>query len=372
MHHDLIRQSLLSALLFFSFTTLIHAEPDEKKTPSPPPVHTTKTEKPNIIILATGGTIAGSADSEVDLVYKPSTLGVQQLIDAVPQVQERANVTGEQVMQIASQNITDDDWIALANRTNELLKQDDVDGIVITHGTDTMEETAYFLNLVSESDKPIVLTGALRPATSLSADGPINLYNAVSAAANPTLNNFGTVIVMDDYVLGARDVLKMDIHRTDSFRAPNQGPIGHILYGEYNPVITPLKRHTTNSEFRITPETKLPRVAIIPAYSNMSGDLIDAAVNLGYKGIVINGVGDGNMSNAGLDAVKRAREKGVIVVRASRIPAGLVTRNNEINDDEYDLVVADNLSAQKARILLKLALLQTQDTKELQRIFHEY
>src|SRR5438093_1870098 len=183
----------------------------------------------NVMILATGGTIAGTGASTTATVgYQSATVGVQRLIEAVPELKKVANVKGEQVFQIASENMNNDSWLKLAKRVNELLAQNDVDGIVITHGTDTIEETAYFLNLVVKSKKPVVIVGAMRPSTAISADGPINLYNAVTLAGSPDAVGKGVLVVLNDQINGARDVTKTNTANTDTFRSWELGFLGYM------------------------------------------------------------------------------------------------------------------------------------------------
>ncbi|HJQ99135.1 MAG TPA: asparaginase domain-containing protein, partial [Candidatus Polarisedimenticolaceae bacterium] len=165
-------------------------------------------KKPKIVILATGGTIAGAAASQTDAGYQSGAVGVDILINAVPQLKEIADVRGEQIASIGSQDMNDEVWLKLAKRVNELLAQSDVDGIAITHGTDTLEETSYFLHLVTKSDKPVVLTGSMRPSTAMSADGPLNIYNAVAIAADPTARGRGVLVAIDDDIHSAHDVIK--------------------------------------------------------------------------------------------------------------------------------------------------------------------
>ena len=192
-----------------------------------------KAEKPNVYILATGGTIAGSAASNTQMTgYKAGALGVQTLLNAVPEIQKVANCTGEQIASIGSESMTVEIWLKLANRINELLARKDVDGIVITHGTDTLEETAYFLNLVVKSDKPVVIVGAMRPATAISADGPVNILNAVTLAADESARNRGVMIAMNDNINGARDVQKSNTLRVDTFVSPELGYLGYFEGGK--------------------------------------------------------------------------------------------------------------------------------------------
>jgi L-asparaginase len=327
---------------------------------------------PSIVVLATGGTIAGAAATDVQAGYTSGQVGVDQLLAAVPQARKFANLRGEQVANIGSQDMNDEVWFKLANRINELVARDDVDGIVITHGTDTIEETAYFLNLVIKSAKPVVLTASMRPSTALSADGPLNFYNAVAVAANKEAAGRGVLVVINDWIHGASSLTKTSTTAVQTFMSPLWGLIGTVAYGEAEFYRLPVGRNTTNSEFALTPGTALPRVDIIMAYENMDGALIDAAVAAGAKGLVIAGVGNGNMTAPAIKALAAQAKKGVVVVRSSRVTTGRVGRNVEIDDDKYGFVASLGLNPQKARVLLRLALTRTKDLKEIQRYFDEY
>lgn len=332
-----------------------------------------QTKLPNVMILATGGTIAGTGSSSTTTVgYTAATVGVQTLINAVPELAKVAHVSGEQVFQIASENMGNAEWLTLAKRVNVLLAKPDVDGIVITHGTDTMEETAYFLNLVVKSRKPVVLVGAMRPSTALSADGPINLYNAVILAGTPEAAGKGVMVAMNDQIHAARDVTKSNTSTPDAFRTPDLGMLGYFQGSHAFFYHQPVRKHTVDTEFDITNLTSLPQVDIAYGYANMGPVVVDALVGAGAKGIVHAGVGDGSLAAKVVPALKAARAKGVIVVRASRIGQGILARNGEANDDALDFVAADTLNAQKARILLMLALTKTHDTREIQRMFYTY
>jgi L-asparaginase type II len=327
----------------------------------------------NVTILATGGTIAGSGASSTTTVgYTAATVGVQRLIQAVPELAKVANVSGEQVFQIASENMSNDHWLVLAKRVNVLLAQANVDGIVITHGTDTMEETAYFLNLVVKSRKPVVLVGAMRPSTAISADGPINLYNAVLLAASPDAVGKGVLVSMNDQIQAARDVTKANTSTLDAFRTPELGMLGYIQGSKPFFYHQQVRKHTVDTEFDVSKLQSLPAVDIVYGYANMGPVAVDAFMAAGDKGIIHAGVGDGSLAAKVVPALKAARAKGAIVVRASRVGQGILARNGEANDDELDFVVADTLNAQKARILLMLALTKTSDTKEIQRMFYTY
>jgi L-asparaginase len=328
---------------------------------------------PNVVILATGGTIAGAGASSTGSAYTSGQVKIEAMIDAVPNIRSLANLTGEQVANVGSQDMSVKVWLDVANRINELLAKPDVDGIVITHGTDTQEETAYFLNLVVKSDKPVVLTGSMRPSTALSADGPLNMYNAVAIAANPKAKGYGVMVLMNDDIHSAHDVKKMITTPVHTFESPLEGLIGTCIFGEVEFFHKPFGRHTVDSEFSIDGVTELPRVDIVYTCADVSPDLVDIMVKAGAKGIVIAGVGDGNMNAGTLEAAKRATQKGIPVVRASRVPVGAVLIKGEINDDEYGTVSSADLNPQKARILLMLALLKKDRSRDdLQRLFIEY
>lgn len=327
---------------------------------------------PNIVILATGGTIAGAGASSTGSAYTSGQVKIEAMIDAVPNIRKLANLRGEQTANVGSQDMSVKVWLDLANRINELLKSKDVDGIVVTHGTDTQEETAYFLNLVVKSDKPVVLTGSMRPSTALSADGPLNMYNAVALAANKDAKGYGVMVVMNDDIHAARDVKKMFSTPVHTFQSPQEGLIGTVIFGEVLFFHKPSGRHTTNSEFSVDGLKSLPRVDIVYGCADMSSDLIDIMVKAGAKGIVIAGVGDGNMNAGTLEAVKRATKAGIPVVRATRVPIGAVLIKGEVVDADYGSVSSDELNPQKARILLMLALSKNRSRDDLQRLFIEY
>ncbi len=329
-------------------------------------------DKPKIVIVATGGTIAGSAESATDAGYQSGAVGVDILIAAVPQLTDLAVVGGEQVASIGSQDMNDEVWLKLANRVNEILKSPDVDGVAITHGTDTLEETSYFLNLVVKSDKPVVMTGSMRPSTAMSADGSLNIFNAVAIAADPTAKGRGVLVAVDDDVHSAHDIIKT--HTTDvaTFSSKEPGLVGAVLFGKTTWYRSPLDVHTVNSDLSVEGATTLPRVDIIYAHANMSPDLIDAAVSNGAKGIVIAGVGDGNMTAPALKAVERAVAKGVVVVRSSRVNGGIIRRNIETNDDAMGTVASMELNPAKARVLLQLVLMKTSEAAKVQDYFNRY
>ena len=329
--------------------------------------------KPNVVILATGGTIAGAGASAANsATYTAAKVGIDQLIAGVPELSQLANVRGEQVMQIASESITNDNLLQLGRRVAELADSKDVDGIVITHGTDTLEETAYFLNLTVKSKKPVVLVGAMRPSTAISADGPINLYNAVALASSKDAAGRGVLVSLNDQINAARDVTKSNTMTTDTFRSADLGALGYMVSGKPMFYRGTARKHTTDSEFDVSKLDKLPAVNVVYSYANATRTAIDAFAAAGDVGIVHAGTGNGSLSTPVKAALTEARKKGMIVVRSSRTGTGITARNGEANDDELDFVAADNLSPQKARILLMLGLTKTQNTKDLQRMFMMY
>ena len=329
-------------------------------------------KKPNIVILATGGTIAGAAASGTQAAYTSGAVTIDAMIAAVPGIKDMANIKGEQVSNVGSQDMSFDIMLKLAKRINELMKQSDVDGFVVTHGTDTMEETAFFLNLVVKGDKPVVMVGSMRPSTAVSADGPLNLYNAVGVAIDPQARGRGVLVVMNDWIHAAHSLTKTSTTAVQTFMSPLRGVVGVANYGKNDFYNKPEWKHTSGSEFDVSDVSKLPRVDIVFACADMPSDLIDASVTNGAKGIVIAGVGNGNMNKASLDAAANAAKKGVIVVRSTRVATGAVGRNVEVNDDEFGFIASDELNPQKARLLLALALLKSRSKADIQNLFTTY
>ncbi len=329
-------------------------------------------QKPKIHILATGGTIAGTGQSATQSNYTAGQVAIGSLLDAVPQVNDIADVTGEQIVRIGSQDMSDDVWLTLAKRINELLARENVDGIVITHGTDTMEETAFFLNLTVKSDKPVVLVGAMRPSTAMSADGPLNLYNAVVVAASKEAKGKGVLVAMNGAILGAHNVLKTHTLEVETFKSPNSGTLGYIYNGKVFIGESPLKKHTTESVFDVSNLTELPRVGIVYSYSNVEDHALKALIDNDYKGIVHAGVGNGNIHKNLFPVLVDARKKGILIVRSSRVPNGPTTLDAEVDDNQYQFIASQELNPQKARILLMLALTKTNNWQTIQQYFNEY
>jgi L-asparaginase len=347
--------------------------------------HMTKSPLPRIRVLATGGTIAG-AQMKNARGYKAAALSMNALIAAVPRLALLATLEVEQVAAIGSQDMDDATWLKLAARAQAAVDLPGITGVVVTHGTDTMEETAFFLNLVVRTEKPIVLVGAMRPATAISADGPMNLYNAIAVAAHPAVRGRGVLVVANDEIHFAREVAKTNTTQVGTFRSTHRGLAGLVNAGRLHLYAPPTRRHTSASGFALRgtgvspvimgetpmPLRNLPRVDIVYAHAGAQRDLIDAAVQAGARGLIIAGVGDGNFGAPILAAATKAAKSGVAVVRSSRTGGGVVERNIEIDDDALGFIVADELNPQKARVLLMLGLTRTRDVRVLQEMFFAY
>ena len=330
--------------------------------------------KNNVVVVATGGTIAGAgASSTNSATYTAAKVPVDDLLNAVPQIQNLANVTGVQALQIASESITDKELISIARQINDLLKNPDVNGVVITHGTDTLEETAFFLSLVVKSNKPIVVVGSMRPPSALSADGPLNLYSAVALAASDSAKGKGVMVLMNDSIFAARDVTKMINIHINAFES-QWGPLGMLVEGKPYWFRNVAKRFNTTSEFNIEDikGDSLPLVQIVYGSGNMLPDAYEAYAKAGAKAIIHAGTGNGSVAKYIVPTLTKLQSEDVQIIRSSRVPQGFVLRNAEQPDDKYGWVVAHDLNPQKAKLLAALALTKTKDPTELQRIFWEY
>lgn len=350
-----MRRSLFFALLFIIYTASVYAQ-----------------KLPKIKILATGGTIAGSGASANRSAYTAGALPIKDLIAAVPGLDKVADISGEQISNVGSQDMTVDIWIKLNKRINEIFKNGEADGVVITHGTDTQEETAYFLSLTLRYDNPVVITGSMRPATGISADGPKNLYDAVVVAASPKSRNAGVMLAFNEYILAGRDAVKTSTTHLNAFTAPNSGPIGQVYDGKVMFYDKDLRKANKNTPFDITGKDKLPNVAVNVLYCDAPATALNAYINSGVDGIITGGLGNGNLNKANTAAVEEAIKKGIVVCRASRVPTGRVTLLDETDDEKLGTIVSDDLNPQKARILLMLGLSITKDKKKLQEFFFEY
>ncbi|MGM4871163.1 asparaginase [Bradyrhizobium sp. MOS001] len=323
---------------------------------------------PRILVLATGGTIAGQADARATGAYKSGQITGEQLMQSVPGLDKLAKLNAEQISSIGSQDMNDKVWFALARRIQDAFDKNEADGILITHGTDTLEETAFFLDNVVRGDKPVVIVGSMRPATAVSADGPGNLYEAVQVAADPRSRGRGVMAVLNDKIQSARSITKTNTTSIETFSSPNDGPIGYVdTAGGIRFMTQAAGKRTT---YPLPAGEQLPRVEIVYSHANMDAVPIEDAISHGAKGIVLAGVGDGNTSKQALDALEAAAKKGVIVVRSTRVRSGFVTRNVEVDDDKNGFVVSEDLNPQKARVLTQLLIAGgVTAPAELQRAF---
>ena len=297
-----------------------------------------------------------------------SRLTGKDLIDRIPEVQQFARVTvkSDEFIQFDQPKELKD----LSQRISARLSDPDIAGVVFTHGTNTIEETAYFINLTVKSEKPVVIVGAQRPFSTLSSDGPLNLLNAIRVAADPASRGKGTLVVLNDEINAARDVTKSNTYRLETFQARELGILG---YADPDRIVfyrAPTRKHTIQSQFDLAEIAEFPKVNILYSHTGDDGDLAKAAVAAGAKGLVIAGTGAGHTQNARKTLKELYDASGVVVVRSARVGAGRVVRDD--NWQEPGFVAADNLSPQKARILLQLALTKTAKPDEIQKMFDEY
>ena len=326
--------------------------------------------KRRVHVLGTGGTIAGAQPDPAHYGYTAATYGIDWLLAAVPGLDRLAVLSGEQVVNIGSQDMDDGLWLRLARRVNEVLAAPGIDAALITHGTDTLEETGYFLSLVTAGAKPVVMVGSMRPATAISADGPANIYDGIAVAADPRAAGRGTLVVLNDEIHSARNAVKTGTSNPSAFSSMSRGLLGitsagRVEWFEHEPPASAGRA----PRFDVSDLEALPRVDILHAHAGMSVDLIDAAVASGARGIVVAGVGAGNMSARATERLARAAEAGIVVVRSSRVVSAMVLRNSEVDDDRLGFVAAGDLNAPKSRVLLQLALTRTADPQRIQRMF---
>ncbi|TWO15097.1 asparaginase [Campylobacter lanienae] len=327
--------------------------------------------KPKIAILATGGTIASSIEDCVATTgYSVGGLSVENLISGVKGIEDLATITTKQISNIDSANMRDEIWLKLAKEINQILDSD-FDGVVITHGTDTIEETAYFLHLTIKSHKPVILVGAMRPSNSISSDGAKNLYNAVALAANKESKFKGVMVTMNDKILSARGVTKTHTLNLDAFSSPDFGDLGYMVDGKAYFYSAITKAHTTNTPFDISQISNLPKVDILYSYSN-DGNAVAAKALFanGTKGLVIAGSGAGSIHEDHEKALKELINQGLKVVVSSRISQGRVALNSE--KKSLGFISAEELNPQKARVLLMLSLIKTDDISQIQDYFLKY
>ncbi len=329
---------------------------------------------PRIIVLSTGGTIAGQQPDTNRAGYLPAKIPIEELLKNIPLINQKAIVQGEQIASIGSYDMTVEIWLKLAKRVNEIFAKNEADGIVITHGTDTQEETAYFLCLTVKSDKPVVLTGAMRPATAMSGDGPKNLYDAIIVASDPDSKGKGVLVCFSENVYDARNVVKINTTNVNAFASPNAGPVGQVYDGRVSYNSRAFIRPGGFTTFDISKIDSLPNVEIVFAYAGASDLAINAFISNNIPGIVIAGTGNGSFDKAILESVKTAVRKNIMVVRSSRVISGRVTTQytGAFEDAKLGTIVSDQLNPQKARILLMLALTVTKDKNKIQKMFLTY
>jgi len=323
-------------------------------------------ELPVVKLFTTGGTIQSKGAHRQKLAeYSDGKVSPDELLADLPELKTFATVEPIAISNIGSPNMTTELLLKLAKGLNAELAKPGVAGAVVTHGTGTLEETAYFLHLTVKSDKPVVVVGAMRPWTGISRDGPYNLINAVRTAAAPEAVGKGVMVLLNDTIHSARFVTKNNTYRVETFVSRELGPIGYSDSDRIAFYRTPLTRHTAKSEFDISKLETLPAVDIVYGYQEASPAPIEGLVAAGVKGIILN---DSAPSFA--KATQFAQSKGVVIVQSDRKGSGRVLLSERTAG--RGVITADNLNAQKARVLLRLALTKTTDPKELQRIFNEY
>lgn len=329
---------------------------------------------PRIIVLSTGGTIAGQQPNTDKAGYLPGKIPIEELLKNIPAITQKAIVQGEQIATIGSYDMTVELWIKLARRINEIFAKNEADGIVITHGTDTQEETAYFLNLTVQSDKPVVLTGSMRPATAISADGSKNLFDAIIVAGDPNSKGKGVLLCFNENIYDAKNVVKTSMTNVNAFSSPNTGAVGQVYDSKVFYNTQTLNKHNGAAAFDVSKLDSLPGVEIVYAYAGASNAAINAFIDNHVAGIIIAGTGNGSFDKAILESVKIAVKKGIPVVRSSRGVSGRVSTQyvGVFDDARLGTMVSDNLNPQKARILLMLALTTTSDKNKIQEMFFRY
>ena len=333
------------------------------------------TTPPRIAIIGTGGTISGVGRDRLDF-YEYGTSGrfmhVEELIASVPELPQVADVLPIRYKNVGSGDIGPADWLALLSIIHETAAADPtVAGFVVTHGTATLEETAYFLNLAVKTPKPVIVVGAMRPSSALGTDSGVNLLNAARVAGSPAAVGKGVLVVLNDEINAARDVAKTSNYRVQTFVSRDFGILGYADPDAVTFYRAPLHRSAPDTEFDVSGLTELPRVDIVPAYAGADAALVEAAVAAGAKGIVSAGFPSGSPSPAQKEALKKAAKAGVIVVQSSRSGSGRVI-DDKVALRDAGFIAADSLTPQKSRILLMMALTKTSDAEELRRIFSEY
>lgn len=325
--------------------------------------------KKNILIIGTGGTIAGKGKKGETAAYDSAQIQVDDLAAEIPELAELANLDFTELFSVDSCDVSFDKLLKLSKYINEKANDNKFDGFVVTHGTDTLEETAYFLNLTVKTKKPVVITGAMRPSTAISADGPFNLYQAVALATKSEAVGKGVMVVFSDSIFGARDISKINTFRTDAFNQRDFGCLGYMRDDKAYFFNESTKLHTYKSEFDITNIEKLPRVDIATFCVDAETDILDHFADHS-EGIILGGAGCGGSKAAWNEKITEILSSGKPVVRSSRVGNGLVTYDKSKIAEKG--IFAGSLSPQKARILLSLALTKTNNFEKIQEIFEKY
>ena len=357
-----------STMLFAALVTALSVATPRAQAP--------QVERPQVWVLSTGGTISGKGASSTSLAeYKSGALLGGDLVAAVPEIKDVADIRVEQIANVSSTDVTIAHWLTIANRINQIFETEPrAAGVVITHGTNTIEETAYFLNLTVKHDKPVVLVGSMRPASAISADGPLNLLNAVRTAVSKDAVGKGALVVLNEEINAARDVTKTNTYRVETFRSPELGLLGYVDADQVAFYRASTRRHTARSEFDVRGRTSLPAVEILYSYIQPSTVLASALAESGVQGIVFAGTGAGLISTAERASLKPLLEAPAatrpVLVRSNRTGNGRVIALADY--DPLGMIPGDNLTPQKARILLMLGLTKTRDLAALRRMFAEY
>ena len=333
------------------------------------------TAKPTVRIIGTGGSIAGIGPDRLDFTLYSELGGhltIKESLERIPEISGIAQTRSEDLISVGSTAIGPPEWLSLTQRVNQVFQEEsDVAGVAITHGTATLEETAYFLHLTVKSDKPVVITGAMRPPTALGTDADLNLLDAIRIAACPEAGGMGVLTVLNNEIQCARDVIKSNTFRVETFRPNELGFLGYAdSDGEVVFYRAPLRKHTTSTPFDVSGMSALPRVDVVYAYAGADGLLVDAVRNNQSDGLVLAGFGGGSYPPAVIASAEAAVQEGMPVVLASRATAGRVI--NTPRKKAQGFMVCDNLLPQKARILLMLGLTITKDRGELQKMLHEF
>jgi glutamin-(asparagin-)ase len=327
-------------------------------------------DKP-VALIGTGGTIAGVApDPDRPHAYTDSQLGIGELVASLSSRVSLPPTVCEQLFQTGSEDFTEAHWLALAMRVQALLVDDGISGVVVAQGTDTIEETAYFLHLLLKSDKPVVVTGAMRPESALGSDVGLNLVQALTLAAHPKARGLGALVMMNQRIHSAREVVKEHTWALDAFKTPEFGPLGVMLDGAPVWLRQPTRGHTRDTPFAL-PIAGLPRIDLVWGHVGIRPDVIDASVRAGARGLVYAGTGNGSVATQMMPVLREAAASGCRIVRASRVQSGLVVRDGAEDDSGAGFIAAGTLPAVKARVLLQLAL-TLEGRTDLQALFDRY